>query len=201
MYFYIYYIVQFIKNFIDILKSIVVAEPFHNIVQMRSGKKCTYAFRQEKVDAARWRIIKFLCANEIIREAVEMSGQESRTCRSFPSIGTCSLFDGKHPRRRCEYKWTKEEWRRIEERSPLTSRQSEATEVSMTPVRETISRCCATRRGETRCAPPLKRRNYYYDPSCGSKWKYNVRSRFLPFFFTRQKRCVEARNRVVTYTG
>lgn len=63
--------------------------------------------------------------------------------RSFPSIGTCSLFDGKRrveeSRLRGEYKWRKRsEGRRgcrRGRRSPLTSRQSGAAEVSMTPVR------------------------------------------------------------------
>lgn len=114
----------------------------------------------EKLTAARRGIIKFLCANEIIREAVEMNGQESHTCRvaAFVSIDRNafiirrgSVVKESHGASPCrgERKWRKKSaggW--TGGRSPLTSRQSGAAEVSMTPVRRRSAD--AARRDATR---------------------------------------------------
>lgn len=127
--------------------------------------------------AARRGIIKFLCANEIIREAVEMNGQESRTCQvaAFVSIDRNAFVirrsSSSPTAHRGERKWRKKSeggW--TGRRSPLTSRQSGAAEVSMTPVRRRSADAARRdQRGSSRRAPSPKRRNHYYGPPCGSE--------------------------------
>lgn len=124
----------------------------------------------EKPTAARRGIIKFLCANEIIREAVEMNGQESRTCRvaAFVSIDWNAFVIRREASSRGPTA-AKRKWRKKSEggwtgrRSPLTSRQSGPAEVSMTPVRRRSADAARRdQRGSPRRAPPLKRRDRYY---------------------------------------
>lgn len=152
---------------------------------MRSGWEKRHVRFFEKLTAARRGIIKFLCANEIIREAVEMNGQESRTCQvaAFVSIDRNAFVIRRKRRRRVPRRIAasasgerRVKWGWTGGRSPLTSRQSGAAEVSMTPVRRRSADAARRdQRGSPRRAPSLKRRNHYYGPSCGgSEWKCSV---------------------------